>query len=368
MLDFAPPVMSIVSNFGMSMILSTALRADFVTGHPYDVPQAERGPGFMSLPLMKQTLPNFVKLLVGRDPCTDEIDRTHEYRAAIFPRKAVRTLNCREVLTPSVCSFPTTLIKTRTSPDSGLDVLEMGCTLQPRPIRPLLIHFVVLNFLLNKWVEHDLDKASNYREIFKNDLRFQSPVLDAFGRLPYSGILDQKQRGALADEMEHLTLAQDDLMPMFFVLEFRTRVQLEVLANMVSRKEISTWKKDYSFQINFDGFLSVGAKRTPQNINDFVTSTTYNLVQGDTLLLDHPMYPVPDSVENPFDLIMAWPTVATGPQRGNELVKPAQILFQRGKRLFAVMGVMDTPAAAGQGYPDPAKASTALTDGLLSTS
>ena len=73
----------------------------------------------------------------------------------------------------------------------------MGCTLQPRPIRPLLINFVVLNFLLNKWVEHPLDKLSNYRETFKNDLRFQSPVLDAFGRLPYSGILDQKQRGAL---------------------------------------------------------------------------------------------------------------------------------------------------------------------------
>ncbi len=128
-LDFAPPKISVTSNYGMSMILSTALRADYNSNHPYDVPEAQRGDRFMALPLMKQTLPNFVKLLVGRDPCTPEVDRGKEYRPAIFPRRAVLPDNCRDVLTPSICSFPTVLINKRTTPETGLDVLEMGCTL-----------------------------------------------------------------------------------------------------------------------------------------------------------------------------------------------------------------------------------------------
>jgi hypothetical protein len=89
---------------------------------------------------------------------------------------------------------------------------------------------------------------------------------------------------------------------------------------------------------------------------------------NDKLLLDHPLYPVPDSVQNPIDLVTAWPLESGQSTAGVTLETPVQLLFQRGKRLFAVMGIMDTPAAAGQGYPDPAKASTALTDGMMSTS
>jgi hypothetical protein len=37
-LDFLPPTLYVNSDFGMSMILKTALRADIVNGHPYDVP------------------------------------------------------------------------------------------------------------------------------------------------------------------------------------------------------------------------------------------------------------------------------------------------------------------------------------------
>ncbi len=33
----------------------------------------------------------------------------------------------------------------------------------------------------------------------------------------------------MKDEMEHLHMSDDDLLPMFFVLEFRTASQLEAL-------------------------------------------------------------------------------------------------------------------------------------------
>ena len=151
----------------------------------------------MPLPLMKQTLPNFIKLVVGRDPCQPKIDRAAEYRPGFLPKRTVEEQNCYDVLTPSVCTFSTKLLKFRTSETTGLDIVEVGCTLSPRPIWPLLINFLVLDFLSNKWVEHPLDKASKYREMYWNWLRFQQPVLDAFGRLPYSGIVDQVRRGAL---------------------------------------------------------------------------------------------------------------------------------------------------------------------------
>jgi hypothetical protein len=60
----------------MSMIVPSAIVADIVKGHMYEVPSEERGDHFMALPVMKQTMPNFLKLLIGRDPCFPEIDRS----------------------------------------------------------------------------------------------------------------------------------------------------------------------------------------------------------------------------------------------------------------------------------------------------
>jgi hypothetical protein len=45
------------------------------------------------------------------------------------------------------------------------------------------------------------------------------------------------------------------------------------------------------------------------------------------------------------------------------------LFFQRGKRVFATMGIFTEEAGSGGlGYPDPAFASRALTDGLATTS
>jgi hypothetical protein len=116
--------------------------------------------------------------------------------------------------------------------------------------------------LKNKWVEHPLDKASRYREFFKDELRFTPPLLDAFGRLSYEIILDQKNRGALVDEMEVINLGDKDLLPGFYVLEFRSRVQLEILANNLYRTDLATKFNPFTFAAKFDMTLFVGSKRT----------------------------------------------------------------------------------------------------------
>ena len=108
-------------------------------------------------------MPNFVKLLVGRDPCQPQIDRSKEYRPSIFPAFRESFKDCYNVLTPSICSFPTQILKVRaTISQEGIDLnedaIEVGCTIVPRPIWPLLINYVVLDFMKNKWIEHPLDR------------------------------------------------------------------------------------------------------------------------------------------------------------------------------------------------------------------
>jgi hypothetical protein len=74
-----------------------------------------------------------------------------------------------------------------------------------------------------------------------------------------------------------------------------------------------------------------------------VKTTSFKLHKHDTLLLDHPMYPVPDSVQQPMDVTTVVPTL--GDAEGT-LVKPVRFIFQRGKRLFATMGIDPTNPAA----------------------
>jgi hypothetical protein len=70
----------------------------------------------------------------------------------------------------------------------------------------------------------------------------------------------------------------------------------------------------------------------------------------------------------PYDLIRGWPNY--GVEKSDPvLLKPVQLLFQRGKRLFVTMGIFtEESGSGGLGYPDPAYASRALTDGMKSTS
>ena len=53
------------------------------------------------------------------------------------------------------------------------------------------------------------------------------------------------------------TWQQRELMPMYFVLEFRTLVQLQQLSNYVSRREIATRDKPFCFVVGFDGQITI---------------------------------------------------------------------------------------------------------------
>lgn len=58
--------------------------------------------------------------------------------------------------------------------------------------------------------------------------------------MSYHILLDQKLRGALEDEREPLTLGDDDTLPGFYILEFQTRIQLEILSNNLYRTDLAT--------------------------------------------------------------------------------------------------------------------------------
>ncbi len=116
--------------------------------------------------------------------------------------------------------------------------------------------------------------------------------------------------------------------------------------------------------MTYDGTISISARSTPQNIADRVYGTVFHLKMDDMLMLDHPLFPVPSVVQQPVDLIpvagspisLIWKESGLAGEVGL-LSPPVQLIFQRGKRLFAHMGIQDVPQNAGQGYPDPAKAS-----------
>lgn len=130
----------------------------------------------------------------------------------------------------------------------------------------------------------------------------------------------------------------------------------------MKREEMATRYKPYSFVVQFDGALSVMARQTVENVRIQLKTEMYQLYMGDTLIIDHPLYPVPDEIQQPSDLYTHYPDIG---DFDKTLVQGSvQLFFQRGRRLFAMMGVLDSPAAAGIGYPDPAGASAALTDGM----